>query len=622
MAARRGKINPQEGRHVNVTGGLDLRGKAGSKRVSSGHPGHNEYKNANPMSTLSHSFFSFDPKTKELLVKDPASGNILLKVDEPNFLVPSLEGKIVPAELSSFEQEGRTLVLHYRAPQLADWKVTFEMTGADAVDFWCSFRVAAATQLNQLHLFPRGTGIDLFEVVNFRNRHHTERTWPELFLGDKKCQTTTDSTDWQFAPHPTALLFRANDVSLFCGALDLPRAFGFHFAAGGYRLQNWHLDYGTAPHGQPLKEGEEFHSPRFRLFLRHHRSVYECYTEFGEMLVREGKIPDPAKKHRERWWREPLYCTWIDQCMGSSAKVATDLKEQSENAEGNTAVTFLNEALVRRAVDLIEKERLPIRTILLDDGWQVARGQWEPHPKRFPNLRKLVDDLHARHFKVVVWWNWAEIQTHAQVDAAHLMENGKLNRHGARVRDYSSPRTQEEYLKPLFHQLFSSDAGCFDLDGVKTDFLADKVHADMALADPSWRGEENYFLHVTKLFYTEMKRHKPDAVHIGCAGHYGLAEYNDINRTYDVGSTNWLEHEERAKMLLATSPGCPAAYDFHNHLENMDRWFMSARDLGASVQIGNVLWYSPHRFTGPIPADEAYLSTVRSGLDMQGELLR
>ncbi len=165
-------------------------------------------------------------------------------------------------------------------------------------------------------------------------------------------------------------------------------------------------------------------------------------------------------------------------------------------------------------------------------------------------------------FRVVVWWNWAEIQPEASVNPDHLMSGGKRNRHGAQMRDYSNPRTQQEYLKPLFHQMFSSDPGCYDLDGVKTDFLADKVHADMPLYDESWRGEENYFVQVTRLFYEEMKRHKPDAVHIGCAGNYWLAQHTDINRTYDISSGNWFDHETRAQMLLATTPGCPVAYDF------------------------------------------------------------
>jgi hypothetical protein len=161
--------------------------------------------------------------------------------------------------------------------------------------------------------------------------------------------------------------------------------------------------------------------------------------------------------------------------------------------------------------------------------------------------------------------------------------------------------------------MFSSDPGCYDLDGVKTDFLADKVHPDFATFDPSWRGEETYFRKVTELFYGEMKRHKSDAVHIGCAGHFWLAEYIDINRTYDVWAIP-LEHETRARMLQHTSPGVPVAYDFFNFLDGLDVYFDSAQRMKASIQIGNVLFVRDDPFAPPRAADAAYYTLLRKRL--------
>lgn len=556
----------------------------------------------------------FNGESSLFSINDQTSGVPLLQAKRPFFLTPWLNGSPVELTLKDVLAEGQKLLFRYEGPALSEMTVQLTAGEEDVLDFSCSFTVSKDSQLNRLDLFPEGTGLNFQEVVNFRNRHHTHRTWPELTLGGKGCQTDTGSTDWQFAPHPTAFLLRYNNASLFCGALDLSHSFGMYFAASNYQVRHWYLDYGTAPHGLDLPAGQRFVSPTFRIFSRKDRSPHQLYSEFGEMLIRSGRIPDPALKHREAWWQEPLYCTWIDQCFGSRAKVADDLQEQAKAVGENNAITFLNDALVRRAVAEIEKEKLPIRTVLIDDGWAVARGQWEPATRRFPDLRKLVDDLHDKGFKVAVWWNWAEIVAGAETNPAHLMGGGKLNRHGARVRDYSNPVTQNEYLKPLFRKLFSSDPGCYNLDGVKTDFLADKVHPDMPLHDPSWRGEENYFYHVTQLFYTELKKIKPDGIHIGCAGNYWLADMIDINRTYDVSSANWLDHEERAKMLMATAPGCPVAYDFHNHLEGMDQWFESARRLGASVQIGNVLWYRKDRFSEPQASDSSYREMLHQGL--------
>jgi len=543
------------------------------------------------------------------------TNRLLLRSVSPYFLRPSLDGSPVEIHLTDIKSEGDKITLSYEGAAVDDFVVEIQaIPGEEALDFKGTFRSVTESQINALEIFASGTQVNFNEAINFRNRHYTHRTWPELILGGKGFETNTYSTDWQFAPHPSAILFKADKEGLFLGTLDLPRSFGLYLSIADYRVKHCYLDYGTLPNGQKLVAGEEFQSPTIRVFYRDDIGEYEAYTDFGRMLVENGKIPNPAKKKREGWWTEPLYCTWIDQCFGSHTKMLDDLQAQASSEELISAVSFVNEKLIHRAVAEIEKEGYPIRTILLDDGWQISRGQWEPHPKRFPDLRKLVDELHSKGYKVVVWWNWAEIMPDAQVDPSHLMAGGQLNRHNARVRDYSSPLTQEEYLKPLFHKLFSSDPECYNLDGVKTDFLADKVHPDMPLHDASWRGEENYFFHVTRLFYTELKKHKPDGIHIGCAGNYWLAEYVDINRTYDVSSSDWREHEERARMLMATTPGCPVAYDFHNHLEKMDGWFESAKQLGASVEIGNVLWFKRDRFSEAEHTSADYRAVLHQGL--------
>ena len=49
-------------------------------------------------------------------------------------------------------------------------------------------------------------------------------------------------------------------------------------------------------------------------------------------------------------------------------------------------------------------------------------------------------------------------------------------------------------------------------------------------------------------------------------------------------------------------------------LENLERYFDSARELGASVEIGNVLRVRDDRFSPPRPTDEAYWELLRKCL--------
>ena len=427
-------------------------------------------------------------------------------------------------------------------------------------------------------------------------------------------ETTTYSNDWQFSPHPTALLLRKNSVSLFVGVLDLQASFGMRLSGHRGVVQKWDVDFGDQPHGLCLNRGERFRSGRFRIFLRENFTVHQMYSEFGRMLIKESRIADPAGKSFSDWWQEPIYCTWGDQSLIANKCVEVNLQEQT--AEKTCRIgKVLNEDFVRKALEVIQRERLPVKTILLDEGWQSARGDWRPHPVRFPNFRKLVDELHEAGFKVMVWWTWADIASDAQVPATELVGQGWKNRHGYRWRDYSDPKIQEGYLKPLLRKLFSSDAGSLDLDGIKTDFLADKIHPETPLFDPSWRGEERYFVKITELIYREMRKSKPDALHLGCAGNYWLAEYIDLNRTYDVHSTNWLEHEERAKMLEATAPGAKVSYDMMEATENLGHYLRSARKMNAAIELGNVLTCRKDVFSPVVEPDASYFEIIRQGGD-------
>jgi hypothetical protein len=552
---------------------------------------------------------------------DNQTGRRLIRVPGADLFAPVIDGRRAALAFSHVEEsDANRLDLHFTADGLDYFRLHVEArTGEDAFDLSCSFRVARAGQLNALEFFPAETALDFYELVNFRNRHFYTDASPQFLLEPEAgFKTDTYSTDWQFAPHPTLFILRKHDLQLFFGAFDLPRAFGMYIDVADKKVRDWHLDYGAAPHGQPLAAGEEFVSPRFRLFTRREPAVEGMLDIYARMLIDAGQIPNPADKVREPWHREPLYCTWIDQCLLANYKPPVELKDQAAGVgttAGTSAPEIVSDKMVRQAVEVIERERLPFRAILLDGGW-ANTGQWNPSPRQFPDLRQLVDFLHGKGFKVVVWWNWAEIHEGAEADPAHLIGGGTRNRHGARVRDYSRPATQD-YLRKLFRQLFSSDPGCYDLDGVKTDFLADKVHADAPVSDPAWRGEENYFLHVTRLFYAEMKKHKPDAMHMGCAGNFWLAPYIDINRTYDVPGTNYLQHETRGRMLAHTTPGCPVSYDFHNWIENLDKYLALAHAHAASVQIGNILLVQEDPATPPGPPSPDYFALLRRALPFQ-----
>ncbi|SCJ05652.1 Alpha-xylosidase [uncultured Clostridium sp.] len=72
----------------------------------------------------------------------------------------------------------------------------------------------------------------------------------------------------------------------------------------------------------------------------------------------------------------------------------------------NTWIELLynqNEAdILKYAHNIIEKD-MPVGIIMIDDGWSDYYGKWEFNKDKFPNPKKMVDELHNLGFKVMLW---------------------------------------------------------------------------------------------------------------------------------------------------------------------------------------------------------------------------
>ncbi len=112
--------------------------------------------------------------------------------------------------------------------------------------------------------------------------------------------------------------------------------------------------------------------------------------------------------------------------------------------------------------------------------------------RKFSDLRGLVDALHDRGLSVVLWWAPLCFDAAASMSRKDWMFCKGLDVHGERLIDYSSPRVQREHLAPLMRRMFSADPDCWNLDGVKIDFLADRHHLGARVADDTWHGQERY----------------------------------------------------------------------------------------------------------------------------------
>ncbi len=127
---------------------------------------------------------------------------------------------------------------------------------------------------------------------------------------------------------------------------------------------------------QVLKPGATVKT--FRTFAAVHRGDYfQTLLDYRAVMIAQGvhfdASPDSAFG--------PIWCAW-----GYGRKITP--------------------SQIYGALPIVKK--LGFTWVTLDDGWQVAQGDWYPQPKKFPNgdadMRALVDKIHAEGFKAQLWW--------------------------------------------------------------------------------------------------------------------------------------------------------------------------------------------------------------------------
>lgn len=65
--------------------------------------------------------------------------------------------------------------------------------------------------------------------------------------------------------------------------------------------------------------------------------------------------------------------------------------------------TAINQEVVLKFADEIIVNDYPYHVMEIDDRWQVYYGDLEFDPQRFPNPKTMIDELHAKGFKVTTW---------------------------------------------------------------------------------------------------------------------------------------------------------------------------------------------------------------------------
>lgn len=282
---------------------------------------------------------------------------------------------------------------------------------------------------------------------------------------------------------------------------------------------------------------------------------FASITEFRKHLQALGLYTPcrPGWNELPAWWRYPQFCTYGDQLI--------------EQRVGQLIDDAWVRDFVRRGEEDFGAKHM---VICIDDSWQL------PHcdvvdTKRFPDLRGLIDDMHARGHRVMLWYTPMFEKTTNGVES-HAARAGVLSKDamtsayfknfpGCYAIDYTSDKA-EAFLSEVAELFFGDGEGQLNADAVKLDFLGnlrnpatatDYAHPENGIG---YREYYRYF----ELFRKCAKAVKPDAMINATLSDPRFEHLIDVSRLHDTHSGEE-EKERRARVMTLACPDLPVDTD-------------------------------------------------------------
>jgi len=235
-------------------------------------------------------------------------------------------------------------------------------------------------------------------------------------------------------------------------------------------------------------------------------------------------------------------------------------------------------------------KELGIKWAVLDDGFQIAEGDWNADPKKFPKgnieIKGLVDKIHDYGLKAKVWWTPLAADPGSKVLREHpkskIIKKDGAPQYITWWNSYYLSPTKEatiEHTKETIH-LFMDEWG---FDGLKMDGQhMNAVAPDYTLENPenSVEGVPAFF----QMIYDEARSIKPNAVVENCPCGTCMSFYNMASMNQAVSSdplSSWqIRHKGKTYKALV-----PHTAYYGDHVELSD----GADDFATSFGIGAVL---------------------------------
>lgn len=315
--------------------------------------------------------------------------------------------------------------------------------------------------------------------------------------------------------------------------------------------------------------------------LKTYVSVYhgDCFSplrQYSEIMARQGIVPAESPEVAY----EPAWCAWgygrnftLKEVLGTLDKV----------------------------------KELGIKWATIDDGYQIAEGDWDIDIDRFPggddDMRRLVDAIHEAGMKAELWWTPLCADPGSDFLEQHpntpiLSEEGS---------PYVISWWDSWFLSPIdkdvldeTRRLVTKFIGDYDFDGLKLDGQHMNAvpldHNPAHTPDDPERGFRE-LPSFYKLIYDTARSIKPEAVlqFCPCGDNFAFHILPYINKTVASDPEDSYQVRTKGYVLRALAP--KTAY-YGDHVELSDE----AEDFPSQLGIGAVLGT---KFTWP--ADNPYL---------------
>jgi len=310
-----------------------------------------------------------------------------------------------------------------------------------------------------------------------------------------------------FSPPPLMLAFHRSGEWASVGVGTAPGQYRFpalEYSGSRYAGAAWWVDY-LGYQSMKNLPGGEFHSPVAAIHFAD--SALDALRSYTEWLQRSGfateaRYPDTA------WHHLPVFCGWAEQ---TTRAMPYGRAPNAESTQRNYEAW----------VDELERRKLPVGTIVIDDKWQKGYGTFDVDPEKWPDLKGFVAAQHARGRHVLLWVPVA----HSEGLPSELCVHGEPGK--CIAPDLGNP-AYETFLRARIRYLVETVGA----DGFKEDWVWAPNLAGLPV--PAEIAGIEAVRHFQQILYTEAHRWKPDAMVETQTANAAFRDSSDVLRLNDI----------------------------------------------------------------------------------------